>query len=155
MEERRMEKKGPIGPERRIHELIEEAEDPVQRATLLILSRIDVALEANTQATERIASSVVAVDAKLVGHIHTVSNVMSAVKGGQYVGAFLLSALLLLGGYILNRYATQVDRQEQSLLIIDRQLASLVQMIHINDKRLDAIERSLREHEAAERARVK
>lgn len=145
-----MDKKAPAGQERRIQELIEAAEDPVQRATLLILSRIDVALEANTQATERIASSVVAVDAKLVGHINTVSNVMAAVKGGQYVGAFLLSALLLLGGYILNRYATQVDRQEQSLLVIDRQLAALAQLIQVNDRRLDALERTLREHDAAE-----
>jgi hypothetical protein len=40
---------------RRIDDLIEMTEDPVQKATLLVLSKIDSALDANTAATNRIA----------------------------------------------------------------------------------------------------
>lgn len=125
----------------KIGELIQSTADPVQRATLMVLSKIDVALDANTAATVRIATGVDRVDATLTTHIHDEEVLLSSIRGGQRVGVALTGAIILLAAYIINLHFSRNDTQDRDI----QAAREVIQELKTNQqnvlRRLDALDR--------------
>jgi len=125
----------------KIEELIQSTADPVQRATLMVLSKIDTALDANTAATGRIAIGVDKVDATLKTHIHDEEVLLSSIQGGQKVGIALTGAIVLLAAYIINLHFSRNDTQDRDI----QAAREVIQELKTNQqnvlRRLDTLER--------------
>lgn len=102
--------------EEKIEALISATTDPVQRATLMVLSKIDVALDANTAATERIAKGVETVDEQLGRHVADEEKMLASIRGGQWVGGALMTVIVGLGGFILIPHMTINTTQEREIV---------------------------------------
>jgi hypothetical protein len=111
--------------EDKISELIAETGDPVQRATLLILARIDTALEANTNATERIALVFAEHRAEFTAHDKRETQDRAALKGAWWAGVVFISIVQVMGGYILTRHFNTNDAQDARLMALEQHLSIL------------------------------
>lgn len=121
--------------EEKISELIAATSDPVQRATLLILSKIDVALESNTNATERIAVAFDTHRQEFILHDRRETEDRAAIKGAWWAGVIFMSVLQLLGGYILTRHLNTNDTQDVRLGVLEQRLIVLESLVREHAKR--------------------
>lgn len=111
--------------EEKIGELISETTDPVQRATLLILAKIDTALESNTHATERIASAFDHHRKEFIAHDKRETEDRAAIKGAWWSGVLFMAALQVLGGYIVSRHLAANDTQDSRLAALEQRISVL------------------------------
>lgn len=119
------------GNNSKIDDLIQQTKDPVQQATLLVLSNIDHALFANTKATLALADDFAvhktefrehktAVD----NHIATDRTMMASIRGAWWAGVILVTGLQLLGGLVIANYIKANEKQDERL---DRLVEQYVQ----------------------------
>jgi hypothetical protein len=108
---------------RRIDDLIEQTEDPALKATLLVLSRIDISLDSNTKATDRISKELESFVHNITedvssfrtafdGHETREEKFYSSIRGAWWAGTVLIGALLAMGVFIGNGFKTQHESQE-------------------------------------------
>lgn len=102
----------------RIEGLISRTTDPVQQATLLVLARIDGALDENTRATQRIATAFEGHKndfqdhmAQFDKHVVDEARIISAAKGAWWASTLLIAAVISLGGWIVKGYTEAVHTQ--------------------------------------------
>lgn len=107
----------------KIEALIAQTKDPVQQATLLVLSKIDVALDANTEATERIAISVSAHREEFRLHDKEELKRMSAMKGAWWAGVLIIGAINSIGGYLLSSHVAQNAAQDSAIMLLKERMA--------------------------------
>jgi hypothetical protein len=112
---------------RRIDDLIEATSDPVQKATLLVLSKIDSALDANTAATNRIAvelaehrDDVQAFRGEFLKHDRIETEQRGRLEGGRAVAAWmftviiaLISVISAMGGFIISEQRNKLVETER------------------------------------------
>lgn len=107
-----------------IESLIQEATDPMQRAMLLVLGRIDTALSAQTHAVESIARSFDAHRTEFTEHRQEEERLLASIKGGwrsaSAIGSVVFVAILGLAGYIFNDHvrANQSDSDRVAGLVV-------------------------------------
>ena len=104
----------------RIQELIQQTKDPVQQATLLVLSNFDSALEANTRATEEIVRDLQehrGEFSEFRAHVHTHINedrdMKVSIKTGWMAGILFFSVVNLVGGWLITRAVNSNDDQDR------------------------------------------
>lgn len=112
----------------RIQELIQQTKDPVQQATLLVLSNFDSALESNTRATEAIASQLNDHRGEFVSfrdkewgefrgsvneHIREDREMKVSIKTGWLAGIMFFSVVNLVGGWLITRAVNSNDEQDR------------------------------------------
>ena len=104
----------------RIQELIQQTKDPVQQATLLVLSNFDSALEANTRATEEIVRDLQehrGEFSEFRAHVHTHINedrdMKVSIKTGWMAGILFFSVVNLVGGWLITRAVNSNDEQDR------------------------------------------
>lgn len=124
--------------EDKIDALIGMTEDPVQRATLMVLAKIDSALDANTAATQRIAASMEDMDSKLETHVVDEERILYAVRGGQYVGGVMLSVILAMGWYTVNKHFERNDSQDVAIAATREEVLLLKRQVEVNTRVLEA-----------------
>lgn len=116
----------------RIEELIAKTTDPVQQATLIVLSNFDLALDANTKATEAIAKDLtghrqefVKFQSTVSEHMSTDRDMLSSIRAGWWVGLMFLSVVNIVGGWIITRAINSNDEQDRSIRDLQMQVRSL------------------------------
>lgn len=106
---------------RRIDDLIEQTSDPIQRATLLVLAKIDTAIDSNTRATERIAveftehrEEVQLFRSEFAKHDVQEQRDRAAIQGGRWVAQMMFGVIIALmtvisavGGYVLSKHDSE------------------------------------------------
>ena len=104
----------------RIQELIQQAKDPVQQATLLVLSNFDSALESNTRATEVIATELQShrnefseFRSNVHTHINEDRDMKVSIKTGWMAGILFFSVVNLVGGWLITRAVNSNDEQDR------------------------------------------
>ena len=104
----------------RIQELIQQAKDPVQQATLLVLSNFDSALESNTRATEVIATELQShrnefseFRSNVHTHINEDRDMKVSIKTGWMAGILFFSVVNLVGGWLITRAVNSNDDQDR------------------------------------------
>jgi hypothetical protein len=112
----------------RIQELIQQTKDPVQQATLLVLSNFDSAMESNTRATEAIANQLNehreefvsfrdkewgAFRASVNEHIREDREMKVSIKTGWLAGIMFFSMVNLVGGWLITRAVNSNDEQDR------------------------------------------
>ena len=115
---------------RRIDDLIEATEDPVQKATLLVLSKIDSALDANTAATNRIAVElaehrdyVTLFRNEFTTHDKRETEDRAKLVGAKSMGVAMFSIIMVMfsiigamGGFILTDHRSKLQEAERNVL---------------------------------------
>lgn len=116
------------GNHEKIEALISQTQDPVVQATLLVLSKIDYALDSNTEATQEIAKELSEHREDFRKHALEDTKRLAGLKGAWWAGVALIGAINLLGGYLLQAHVTQNTAQDTAisdlksrLLIIETQ----------------------------------
>lgn len=125
--------------EKRISELIEMTSDPVQRATLLVLHKIDSGLHANTVATLHIAESFEKHRKDFEDYRRAEEMSRANVKGAIWGGMAVIGLLQLVAGALLGVYIRANDQQDMKIEAAHAELRLL-------DKRVQAVEITMREH---------
>lgn len=131
-QERRFHDEANIETGRRIDDLIAKASDPVQQATLLVLSKINTsldgtntALDSNTRATDRIAQELEKHRREFIAHDTEELKRMSWLKGAWWaiVGLFgFLSAIVL---YISNDHVVESKRMQAQVVELSTRIRVL------------------------------
>ena len=115
---------------RRIDDLIEATEDPVQKATLLVLAKIDSALDANTAATNRIAVElaehreyVTSFRSEFTKHDKQETEDRAKLVGAKSVGVAMFSIIMVMfslmgamGGFILSDHRSKLLDTERNVI---------------------------------------
>lgn len=106
----------------RIQELIQQTKDPVQQATLLVLSNFDSALESNTRATEVIATELQShriefseFRSNVHTHINEDRDMKVSIKTGWMAGILFFSVVNLVGGWLITRAVNSNDEQDRMI----------------------------------------
>ena len=112
----------------RIQELIQQTKDPVQQATLLVLSNFDSALESNTRATEAIAQQLQDHRGEFLSfrdkewggfreavgeHIRDDRDMKVSIKTGWLAGVLFMSVINIVGGWMITRAINSNDEQDR------------------------------------------
>jgi len=124
----------------RIESLIAKTTDPVQQATLLLLVSFDAALDANTQATQRIAVAFEHHKADFNNHTkafdeHIVEEVkmfnisamkhekaVANVRGAWYAATILVGAILALASVIVSGYRDTLIDLSSRVRVLENQV---------------------------------
>jgi hypothetical protein len=101
----------------RIEKLIAGTTDPVQHATLLVLSNIDVALEANTAATQAIAKDFSEHRVKFDAHVLDEQKLLSGVTWAWWSATGLMGVIVALILIIMRMYASTIEMDAQQIKI--------------------------------------
>jgi len=116
----------------RIQELIQQAKDPVQQATLLVLSNFDSALESNTRATEVIATELQShriefseFRSNVHTHINEDRDMKVSIKTGWMAGILFFSVVNLVGGWLITRAVNSNDEQDRIIRSLEITLNQL------------------------------
>jgi hypothetical protein len=96
---------------RRIDDLIAESHDPVQQATLLVLSKINISLDSNTQATERIAEELASHREDFQEHDREELKRMAWIRGAWWALVLMFAAVLGLSVMGVQRHISDADRR--------------------------------------------
>lgn len=117
----------------KIEDLIARTADPVQQAMLLVLANFDRALDANTVATQAIANDLHDHREEFNGfrntvdsHIRNDARMLASIRGGWWVGIVLLSAIQLLGAFIISRMILSNDMQDARLATLEEKVTTLI-----------------------------
>jgi hypothetical protein len=112
-----------VANEDKIEKLIQATDDPIVRATLLVLQKIDVALDSNTAATERIAGGVGTLTLTVNQHVVDEEKLFASISMAQKVAVVLLSILVSLAGYIVVNHFNKNDAQDVRLNGLEQRMS--------------------------------
>ncbi len=122
---------------RRIDDLIAQSHDPVQQATLLVLSKINLsldstnsALDSNTRATEQIASELTTHRKDFALHDAEELKRMGWIRGAWWSMVALMGVVSALGIYTIRRHVDTSDRMEAQVV----ELAARVRLLEYINK---------------------
>lgn len=109
----------------KIDELIGQTSDPIVRATLLVLQRIDRALDENTKATVKLAED-------LDEHRKDFRNLSdrelkerAMIRGAWWAGIALFALIQMIGGYVISNKLRADEEQNSSIQRIELRLQML------------------------------
>lgn len=125
--------------EKRISELIELTSDPVQRATLLVLHKIDAGLHANTKVTMDMAEAFETHCKAFEDYRRKDEMQRAGVRGAIWGGMAIVGLLQIIAGALLGVYIKANDIQDLRIEAAHVELRAM-------DKRLQVVEITLREH---------
>jgi hypothetical protein len=101
---------------RRIDDLIAQSHDPVQQATLLVLSKINISLDSNTVATERIAEELASHREDFQTHDREELRRMAWIRGAWWSIALMFAAFLAVVVFGINRHILDADTMRSELI---------------------------------------
>jgi preprotein translocase subunit Sss1 len=108
---------------RRIDDLIAQSHDPVQQATLLVLSKINMsldgtntALDSNTRATDRIAAELEKHRREFIAHDTDEIKRMSWLKGAWWAIVGLIGFMMALIMFVVNEHMSDAKRMTAQIV---------------------------------------
>lgn len=126
---------------RRIDDLISQSHDPVQQATLLVLSKINIslnstnsALDSNTRATEQIATELTTHRKDFALHDVEELKRMSWIRGAWWSMVGLIAVVVGLGVFMVQRHIGSSDKLSSEMMELTMRVKLLE---HINKVDLD------------------
>ena len=109
----------------KIERLIQETIDPVQRATLMILQRIDTATVVNKDTVHVLTERFTEHRDEFLKRQADEDKLFSSFKGAWWAGIALLGVIQLIGGFIVSRAVSDNDEQNRRLSSVERDFAVL------------------------------
>ena len=126
--------------EKEILDWIESAEEPKDKAMLMILYRMNAGLVENTKFMQTVAQDFTDHKETINGHIVRVDRLLSMVKGGYFVAIIAVVLVQGLSLFIVNNTLNEMARQamvnetqEHRLTVLETQQA-LIRNNQINDR---------------------
>ena len=116
---------GIVSNEEKIQALIQQTDDPVQRATLMVLQKMDAAMENQIEVTTSIADSLKEHREDMSKRILNEALLLSAFKGAWWAGVLFIGALQVVGGFIVSRAVASNDEQDKRLGVLEKEFAVL------------------------------
>ena len=101
---------------RRIDDLIAQTHDPVQQATLLVLSKLNISLDSNTAATERIAEELATHRTDFQTHDREELKRMAWIRGAWWTIVLMFGAIVGLVVFGTMRHINDSDELNRELI---------------------------------------
>ena len=109
--------------QQQIEELILSAESPKDKAFLLIMNKIALSLDANTELTQDLSKDFKAQANAFKIHENQDLALINQGKGGLRVAIMLLVGLQAIGGFVINNTLNEIKSIRSELTVVQRNIA--------------------------------